>query len=279
MNYSISSFKLLITFIFISTIITCGEEKMISVWSEKPLLADGDSKDWNKIQTEYIEKNEFLFTMGLANNDTALNVMFKFRNNPIARMIEMRGLTLWLGDKNKTESYGILYRNEGLRDSIYARMTERGIGRGNFREPFQNRTITLNGSFSLVQAGTEEKIAISQLSGLAAGAGSQNSVYSFEYKIPLKETENKLLVLNGEDRSAIKIGIEIMPMSEEEREMMEKMREERRDRIPPGGGMPPDGGRRMRPGRDIQGDRMPAGNMMNNTDGKKIWFNVQLARK
>ncbi len=268
-------------------LIGCGGKTVQSHWKTSEITIDGRSNDWSKYPTEYYDKDNLQFVLGVVNNDSSLDMLIKFNDARLARMFERRGVTLWLnGDGKKDKIYGIQYIDPaaGMMDSPAVDMSGRG-GRPqmNARQSFES-----HGVFSLETSDTVS-IPPDGLNGVEAKAGFLDGIYCYEIKVPLQTDDNSAYALQVLPGKKINLGIEIAPVSKEEQDRIKEMISERqkngsgpagghgggmRGGGMPGGGMPggdmPDGG--------MRGGGFRGGNgMMSGMVGQEIWLNVVLA--
>ena len=116
MNYlSLSLFSTLLALTFTG----CGTKNIESTWASNPIVVDGDHGEWPASQLTYVEKVRGVF--GATNDDSSLSVMFRFRDQRIARKVMMGGATVWWGqDGKKSKDFGVRYAAKFDIQGIYA---------------------------------------------------------------------------------------------------------------------------------------------------------------
>lgn len=260
--------------IFIGVIIifvSCGEESHSSYWKKAEILVDGDPDDWSDYPLEIYEKDNLRMAIGLVNNDSSMNIMFRFHDGRLAGLFSRRGVILWLnGESKKTKNLGILYVDKNAQQVGMPPFEEFSRPRAEMQR--DNKAILFQGVFSLIHNNDTTDLKNTNSQGYFADAGYEKGAYCFEFEFPLVWEENFTTALSVSDNNMIKLGIEILPVSEAVKERMEEMREKRKQ-APPGGFGRPEGGMK---GSEILGG--PPRMMKLDLDGKEIWLNVQLAR-
>jgi hypothetical protein len=115
--------------------------------------------------------------------------------------------------------------------------------------------------------------------GFEAAANEKNGIFCFEFSIPLTGEEGSSFYLNLSNQNTIKVGLEIIGMSEEEQEKLKAEMEERRNLMQSGDmGGRSGGGKR---GGMRGGGKRGGGNQsqMPDMDGEEYWISVLLAKK
>lgn len=257
----------------------CSGEKLHSQPKMNKIEVDGRDADWSDYKTNYYEKENMRIVLGVVNDDSSINILIRFRDFRLARMFERRGVTLWLNSENKKKkTLGIHYINEA---SKY--MAPPAVG--GFRErsgehpPMENMR-RFRGTFSFIKEGVYEKIPAGGLDGVAAAADVREGTFCYEYEIPLRANTASSLALTAGPGDAIKLGIEIPPLSEEERQKLKEWMKEKG-----GGGMR--GKIRGGAGGSRRGGRMGGGGMrgvapgrqMPDIEGKEFWMTVLLSNR
>jgi hypothetical protein len=273
--------KLISLLIGIFFFTACGET-IDSHWKDKPIEVDGKSEDWKGIPLYYEEDQNVIY--GIVNDDSTLNILIRFNDSRLAHMFSRRGMILWLNDENEKEKkIGFHYQEQFIPGERADFMERERFNRNEDQKGEMRSPMPPQGSFSLAINDSITEISIKNVNGLAAAAGLENGLYCYEFSIPLFSAEN-LTAKNPKagdlpyyicvsPKKEIKVGLEILPFSPEERE---KIREHMPERRPPdgmsGGGMM-GGGRR--PGGMRGGRGMPS---MPDMDGEEYWTTVRLAK-
>jgi hypothetical protein len=250
-------------------------EKFQSHWKNSEISVDGDANDWIDYPTQYYADSDIPMLLGVVNDDTSLNIMLKFRDLQVARMMEHRGFVLWLnGQDKKKKNFGILYKNTNMvppgpppsRVNDYPDSSAH-----NFKPDFPPA-----GNFSLITQDTTE-ISGNELGGLQARVKMENGVYCYEMNIPLQKNGDSFYKINAIPPQKLKLGIEVLSFNKKIKGGFKERPRERGDRPPDmggderGPGGPPPGMGRGRPGEGPRGGMPDHG-------GKEWWITVILAR-
>jgi hypothetical protein len=252
--------------------VACGE-KIDSHWNDTTLKIDGLSTDWEGIPLHYNKDMKVMY--GLVNNDSILVLMVRFNDQQLARMFSMRGTTVWFNDANEKENkIGIHYVDRSLRRLDFNR-PQRQEANAERESSFQAQAIIPKGQFTLAKNDSLTDISLTSIEGINAAVDYQDGLYCYEFGIALKQEKDSPYYLNISDDKMIKIGFEVSPMSEEEREKLKQEMNKRRGSGMRGGGLK--GGRR---GGGMSGGGMRSPERgMTNMDGVGFWLTVVLANK
>jgi len=254
----------------------CGE-KIESTWKNQMLTIDGDSQDWEGLPLQYQEDMKIVY--GIVNDDVTVNFVIRFNDERLARMFSMRGFTFWLnGEDSEKKLIGIHYRDDAMRNKVLANERNRSRVQEQEEQP-PLQSIKPNGKFTLAKNDTLTKILISDLPAFEAAAASKDGIFCYEFSIPLTSMDGSPYYLNLSDQKNIKVGLEIVGMSEEEKEKLKAEMEERQNSMKGGNmGGRSGGGMRggMRGGGKHGGGSRP---QMPDMDGEEYWISVQLAKK
>ncbi len=253
----------------------CGE-KIESTWKSQEIVIDGNGEDWEGIPLQFQEDMNVVY--GVVNNDDIIAFIIRFNDQQLARMFSMRGFALWLNGADEEEKQiGIYYRDEALRHKFLGEMRKRARDNSNdIRKQIKSPEQT--GKFHLAKNDTLTPIPLKDIPGFDAAADQKNGVYCFEFSIPLSSENGSPYYLKKLTDGSIKVGLEIIGISEDEKEKIKAEMEEQRSAMqgrsrggPGMGGMK--GGRR---GGGMRG----GGNrpQMPDMDGEEYWISVQLAK-
>lgn len=267
---------LLLPLVVVILIVGCGET-INSTWKSQEITIDGNGDDWEGLPLQYQEDMNVVY--GLVNDDKTIDFMIRFNDENLARMFSMRGFALWLNEKGEEEKQiGIHYRDESMRDQfiVDTRKRSRENRDDENKQPIPKKP---DGKFHLAKNDTLTSIRLKEVPGFKAAADQNNGIYCFEFSIPLISeigfSENFNLSTDG----SIKVGLEIVGMSKEEKEIMEAQMEERRNAMQGGGrgGGRSGGGLKggMRGGGRPGGGERP---QMPDMDGEEYWISVNLAK-
>ena len=172
---------------------------------------------------------------------------------------------------------GIHYRDDAMRDKFKAEMSNRSREKHQKEQP-SLRSLKPNGKFTLANNDSLTKTLLTDLPAFEAAADAEDGVFCYEFSIPLIPVDESPFYLNLSDQK-IKVGLEIVGMTEEEKENLQTEMEERRGSMQ-GGNMEgrSGGGKRggMRGGGKRGGGNQP---QMPDMDGEEYWISVQMAKK
>jgi uncharacterized membrane protein YgcG len=264
----------LMSMIIIATM-GCGET-INSTWKSQEITIDGNGDDWEGLPLQYQEDMNVVY--GMVNNENTIDFMIRFNDENLARMFSMRGFALWLnGEDDEEKQIGIYYRDEVMHSKFVADMRKKSRENGN-DEKRQPVSVKRTGKFYLANNDTLTSLRLKDIPGFDAAADQNNAVYCFEFSIPLTSETGSPYDLNKFNDGSIKVGLEIVGISEEEKEILEAQMEERRSVMQGGsrGGGRSGGG--MKGGRRGGGKR-GGGNrpQMPDMDGEDYWISVKLA--
>ena len=84
----------------------CTESEIRSTPQRNVITVDGLAEDWKDYPLEYNKDLKLVY--GAVHSDKNLYLVFSFNDVHLARMIAVRGLTLWVGENKK---FGIFYKD------------------------------------------------------------------------------------------------------------------------------------------------------------------------
>lgn len=99
----------------------CGQEPIASHWVDAPPVIDGDGADWPMAHMTYVEKTRGV--IGVANDDSMIYLLFRFRDPNTARKAMAGGATVWWSreGKNARESGIRFFPTISVRDLLPGR--------------------------------------------------------------------------------------------------------------------------------------------------------------
>lgn len=278
--------------LFMVLFVGCSSKKVESQWVDQPISIDGNGKDWEAFPLEYDEELDIVY--GIVNDENSLNLLLRFRDHKLARKMNSRGVILWLDEKGKKKKhFGITYIDENTITDISQMMASRQNRASGQRNSFQQQPQPLKGSFSLVREDTlPMSVPSGGLNGLAAATGYQDGTYCYEFRIPLRKSEETPYALEAALGKKIKVGMEIAAVSEEVRKQIEEQMAERqqsgsgrgggmrgggRGGGGKGGGMR-GGGRGGTKGGGGANGSSNQGDFLKDIDAQEMWVTVVLAK-
>lgn len=219
----------------------CNNQTVQSYWSAEPVQIDGQMTEWTGKPTSYLEKSGV--QLGLRNDSENLYVLFRFSNQEWARLIRMGGVTLWLDNSGKEKKdFGLRYTG----GPSLSEMAQPGTsGEGGFwdslspeqKERLMQRQEVQADQLKVIykKSGQEISIPANDSGGPAASFASPQSVYTYEFRIPLRKSNLSDYAIGAQPRQTISLGLEWGGINMGDRQ---SMRQER------GGGMSGCGGGR-----------------------------------
>jgi hypothetical protein len=268
----------------------CSNKKVESQWDDQSISIDGNGKDWESLPLEYDEELDIVY--GIVNDENSLNLLLRFRDHKLALKMNSRGAILWLDEKGKKKKhFGIWYIDEDAITDITQMMASRKNQASGQRSSFQQQPQPLKGSFSLLGEDTLS-IPSAGLNGLAAATGYHDGTYCYEFRIPLRKSEETPYALEAALGKKIKVGMEIAAVSEEVRKQIEEQMAERqqsgsgrgggmrgggRGGGGKGGGMR-GGGRGGTKGGGGASGSSNQGDLLKDLEAQEMWVTVVLAK-
>ncbi len=212
-------------------------EKIDSSPSGDRILIDGSPSDWEDLPLVYLR--ESLRILGVAHDEEALYLMFRFGDPELARFIKVRGVMLWFnGDgkpKNKKEEFGIRYPgSKEVAQEIATHTTPAGPEPGDIDEDKTLRALRLTltglrqlpGELTIVRMGEKELIEEAGTAGLQAASAVADGVYCYELRIPFAEIGGKVAAADPSRKREVALGIVIGGLTDaEEKELQEELEE------------------------------------------------------
>ena len=255
--------NLVFIFTCLSIFIDCRGQKIQSTWMENKITVDGIIEDWKDIPRIYEEDLKIM--LSVSNDHDNLNLMYCFNDPALARMIAMRGVTVWLNDEAKNEkNFGIAFKND-LMDQLKEMNREQFRNRDEQLPGGKNlRELLKSGCFTVELKDTLSGLLMDELPGVEASVDQIEGLYCFEMRVPICEIKKSRTMLQIPENNQMKIGIEI---PEAKRIMPERNREGTGMR---GGGR--DGGR----GGMRGGGMGSRGGARPDMSAKEIWTTVIL---
>jgi hypothetical protein len=254
----------------------CGET-INSTWISQDITIDGDGDDWEGIPLQYQEDMKVVY--GIANDDEVINFIIRFNDERLARLFSMRGFALWLNEEDSEDKQiGIHYRDDLMRDRFILEQSRHSRNSNDMNQQ-SSRSPKPKGIFKVAKNDSLTSIPLKDFPVFDAAADERDGIFCFEFSIPLTPESGAPYYLNLTGQIKIKAGLEIVGMSEEEKENLKAEMEEQRNSMK-GENV---GGRRggsMRGG--IEGGGRRGGGkrpQMPDMDGEEYWISVQLAKK
>ena len=93
--------KNLLILIILIFFFSCHAQKIQSSWVDNHIIVDGVIEDWKDIPRTF--EKDLKMMLGIANNDDNLYIMYCFNDPNLARMIAMRGITIWFNDEGNKD--------------------------------------------------------------------------------------------------------------------------------------------------------------------------------
>lgn len=236
-----STFRCFVFSVLVLSLVLPGFSKTAtdeSVWTGKPVTIDGQNKDWQDVQP--LEKKKLKIDYAFKNDANNLYVLFTFKDFKYLSTLNSSGITLWLNsDGKKKKNYGIKFLRRMITADHFIALLERQHGplpedKKNEIKKKESYTIYQNG---VVKKDSEVIIPIKVASAQAPAflVSATSETMAFEFRIPLKNEEGKIVGIGTEPGKAIAIGFEWGGMTNEYKAMMTKKMGTQRGRSSKGG--------------------------------------------
>ena len=204
----------LFAIILFVVVTSCKTEEVTCSWASSAPTPDGQTADWSGVSTTYFHEEEVV--LGLCSDADKLHILFRFRDPAWARAISMGGLNIWLdADGGKSKNLGI--RCKGMPSMEEIRALD-GSDRGSADDRMSPDMIEMQ---SRQRRGDQRpfvfvdqenilnvEIPVDGSKGPAAGFAMDQSFFTYEFSIPLKESVARYYGLNCEPGRTISIGAE-----------------------------------------------------------------------
>ena len=284
-------------FILATIVIGCDSEPIMSTWTNDPPTIDGLGNDWETAGFTFID--EIRGAVAVANNDSSVYLLIRYRDQDLARKASVGGFTLWWGlDGEKRQDIGIRFPG---RDSIgdiiehMGSMKDRQNGQNDEYPPresmehgspprfAQHDNGNIHGEMEVVFGDLDSPIPILER---YADAGYQyyKGSYIYEFAIPFSAIRTLTDETGNRDITEVSFNVTLGGISDEDRDRLKNaMPDDRRGGPPegmgdrgdgmggPGGG--PGSGPGGGPGGGPMGRRQSPDESFS---AEEIWFKVQL---
>lgn len=235
---------------------------------EGHIIADGDRTEWNNVPVTYFDKQDI--ALGICNNDHNLFIFFSFKDSKYARTIRMNGLKIWLdatGEKKK--EFGLIYRGGPSPAELPQTSGDRFFERLDEKQSQESASDTAT-RFAVIRDEKDLGSSIPAEGGRGPAAGyasTPGGIYTYEFSIPLKESDIESVGIGAGFDKAVSIGFEWSGFG---RNAPRRMPDDFEGR--PGGGMRPPGSIPGTGGQPGGPGRIP-----NIPEKQEIWIKTTLA--
>jgi len=236
----------------------------------KEIKVDGRTDDWLGSLSIIEDGN---VSVGFLNDRENLYICLMLEEDFLQGQVMRQGLTVWFDPKGGKE------KSLGLRYPLGRPLGEKGEGpRGEpGPPPSEGSPEEVMSALEIIRSpkGEPQKMEISDIPGIEISVAPTRGLFVYELKIPLAQTESKLVALGVQPGQTVGIGFEIPQLDRDQ------MSGRPSEGTPGGGGRPPMGGvpgagGGGRPGGMRGGG--PGGGMMEQMpEGLKIWALVRLS--
>jgi len=194
----------------------CKGTEIGGSWAEQPITIDGNFRDWDNHPTLLLEEQGAV--VGQCNDGENLYLLFRTNDPKYAMTIRKTGLTLYLdarGEKNK--DFKICYKDGPSMEA----MTKMGLGMGEQRQersrdqqreqsdrPDQKPQESSTPTFTcyIKDHIIEKNIPLDGSEGPAASFDTCMGFFTYEFKIPLQQSQTRFYGINAEPGQAIGLG-------------------------------------------------------------------------
>lgn len=272
--------RILLNLLILVILLSCGTDSIKSHWALQPINVDGDGDEWDTQSLLYLEDLDMM--LGVCNTDQALNILIRFNDPQLARMLMARGFTLWFSDDD----------DQAKKLGIHVQKAPIGLGNGTQRLNYRNRKQKLppeqqvelmskyNPEYVIAWNDSITSFSLNEFAGIEAANKYQDGLFCYEFSIPIQPIDNSQYFLASSEIGMISVGFEITSLSEKELKIMkDRMKSERGGGLVVGGrggGRQGGGGRRG----GMRGGGRPGGSVTQpDTDGKEYRAKILLAEK
>lgn len=166
-----------------------------SQWVAMPITVDGDADDWENIPTTYLEDEGVV--LGMCNDSTNVYVLFRIRDARSAMSIRRAGLTIWLNSEGKEKKkFGVRYNGGPSLSEIRELMTDEEEEMFSEIPPERmdrmgRRFSGIEDRFTVFYDGEDksDSIPTDGSRGPAVSYASSNGLYTYEFSIPLQNSD------------------------------------------------------------------------------------------
>lgn len=196
-----------------------------SVWTEKPVVVDGQGTDWQDVQA--FQKEKMQIDYAFKNDDNYLYVLFRFNDFKYLSTINSTGVTVWLDSNGKKKKkYGVKFLRRVITPEHFIALIERQ--RGPLPEA-QKTEIKKKKSYTIYQNGVVNKgsdvvvpIKVASAQAPAFKITQTREAMTYEFRIPLPNEEGKVVGIGTKPGDEIAVGFEWGGMTKEYKEMLKK---------------------------------------------------------
>lgn len=219
---------------------TAATEKIDSSPAGGRITVDGDPSDWDEIPVVYLQ--ESLRVFGIAHDEKAVYLMFRFGDRNLASFVRTRGVMLWFnGDgkpNNKKEVFGVRYpgsKEIALELDRHARPESPAAVEESEDDTMRALRLTLTdlrqlpGELTVVRMGEKESMDEGGTDGLAAASSIEDGVFCYELRVPFSEIGGKVAATSAGKQREIALGVLIGGLTEAEEKELEDELDEHMD--------------------------------------------------
>lgn len=215
----------------------CKGQEVECAWMPNPIAVDGQRNDWKNMPFTHFEDEDVV--LGLSNDNDNLYVFFSFKNAQWAKMIQMSGISLWFDEKGKkNKNWGLRYRGGPKMPDRPDRTDDRQREMpDDMKDKFQQNPMEKGAPFAIISKARDQEYIVdtSGSDGPAVSSAVTNGIYTYEFRIPIRVSNNDLYEFSAAPGQVVGIGAEWGGMPE-------GMSRPEGGGRPGGGSGPPDGG-------------------------------------
>jgi|GEM_PF-341770 len=284
--------------LLVGTIMGCDSEPIQSIWTHEPPVIDGSGNDWESTGFTFLD--DIRGAVAVANDDTMLYLLIRYRDQELARKASVGGFTLWWGlNGEKRPDIGVQFPGRESIDDMVERMgsMKRGsIGGPPSDDPMeqgsppdfgQRDNGDIHGDMEIVFGDIDSPIPILEIYADAAFQYYKGS-FIYEFAIPLSAVQGYSGKEKTSDISDITFNATLGGLSDADLDRLKESMPEGKQGGPPGGMGGPGGGRggrgggmgRSGGGMGGRGGGGPMGQQKSPDEmfsSEEIWFKVHLS--
>ena len=282
-----------ILLLLVGTIMGCDSEPIQSIWTHEPPVIDGLGNDWESTGFTFLD--DIRGAMAVANDDSMIYLLIRYRDQELAKKASVGGFTLWWGlNGEKRPDIGVRFPGRESVDDMVKRMgsmkrdpigdphSDDPMEQGSSPDFGQRNNGDIHGDMEIVFGDIDSPIPILEIYADAAFHYYKGS-YIYEFSIPLSAVHGYTGKEETGNISDISFNATLGGLSDADLERLKEAMPERQQGGPPGGMGGRGGGMGGRGGG--MGGHGGGGPMVQRKSpdemfsSEEIWFKVHLSEE
>ncbi|MCK4761723.1 MAG: hypothetical protein KAW12_05940 [Candidatus Aminicenantes bacterium] len=219
-------FRCVVFFILAVTLTTAGFAKKKtneSAWTAKPVLIDGQGKDWQDVTP--LLKKKMAIECAFKNDKNYLYILFTFKDFKFLSTLNSSGMTVWLNSEGKKKKkYGIKFLRRVITADHFIALLERQHGP---LPDSKKAEIKKKKAYPIYQNGVVNKdsdtvvpIKVASAQAPAFKVAQSREQVAYEFRIPLANVEGEVVGIGTTPGRDIMLAFEWGGMTKEVKERM-----------------------------------------------------------